>query len=57
MTNPTPHLRKTGSATQLIVDDKPFLVLGGERHNSSASSLAYLEHIWSLSGSGWWPCT
>ena len=57
MTNPTPHLRKTGSATQPIVDDKPFLVLGGERHNSSASSLAYLEPIWSLSGSGWWPCT
>ncbi len=46
MTNPLPHLRKTGSTTQLIVDDKPFLVLGGELHNSSASSLAYLDPIW-----------
>jgi hypothetical protein len=25
-----PHLQKQGTATQLIVDDKPFLVLGGE---------------------------
>jgi hypothetical protein len=28
------------------VDGKPFLVLGGELHNSSASSLAYMEPIW-----------
>jgi beta-galactosidase GanA len=41
-----PHLRKQGSATQLIVDDKPFLLLGGELHNSSASSLSYLETLW-----------
>jgi beta-galactosidase GanA len=41
-----PHLRKQGSATQLIVDDKPFLLLGGELHNSSASSLDYLEKLW-----------
>jgi hypothetical protein len=33
-----PHLRKQGSATQLIVDDQPFLLLGGELHNSSASN-------------------
>ena len=25
-----PHLRKQGAATQLVVDGKPFLVLGGE---------------------------
>jgi len=30
-----PHLRKQGTATQLIVDDKPFLVLAGELGNSS----------------------
>jgi beta-galactosidase GanA len=41
-----PHLRKQGSATQLIVDDQPFLILGGELHNSSASSLEYLESLW-----------
>jgi hypothetical protein len=35
-----PHLEKRGSATQLIVDGKPFLILGGELHNSSSSSLA-----------------
>ncbi|TFW21542.1 GH35 family beta-galactosidase [Duganella callida] len=41
-----PYLRKQGSATQLIVDDQPFLLLGGELHNSSASSLDYLESLW-----------
>lgn len=41
-----PHLRKQGTATQLIVDDKPFLILGGELHNSSASSLGYLDSLW-----------
>lgn len=42
----TPHLRRHGSATQLIVDGKPMLLLAGELHNSSASSLAYMEPIW-----------
>jgi beta-galactosidase GanA len=41
-----PHLRKQGSATQLIVDDQAFLLLGGELHNSSASSLDYLNTLW-----------
>ena len=41
-----PHLRKQGSATQLIVDGKPFLVLGGEFGNSTTSSLDYLEPHW-----------
>ena len=41
-----PQLRKQGSATQLIVDDKPFLLLGGELHNSSASNLEYLAQLW-----------
>ena len=46
-TNPdAPHLRKQGSATQLVVDGKPFLVLGGELHNSSSSSLEYMRPIW-----------
>jgi hypothetical protein len=45
-TKTIPHLRKQGSATQLIVDEKPFLVLGGELQNSSSSSLDYMQPIW-----------
>ena len=41
-----PHLQKQGTATQLIVDGKPFLCLAGELHNSSASSLDYMKPIW-----------
>jgi beta-galactosidase GanA len=41
-----PHLEKRGLSTQLIVDGKPFLILGGELHNSSSSSLAYMKPIW-----------
>ena len=44
--NAIPHLSKQGSATQLIVDGKPFLVLGGELGNSSSSSLEYMQPIW-----------
>jgi Domain of unknown function (DUF5597)/Beta-galactosidase len=41
-----PHLEKRGHATQLIVDGKPFLILGGELHNSSSSSTAYMKPVW-----------
>jgi hypothetical protein len=41
-----PHLETRAHATQLIVDGKAFLILGGELHNSSASSLAYMKPIW-----------
>ena len=41
-----PHLKRSGSATQLIVDDQPFLILGGELGNSSASDLDYLSPHW-----------
>lgn len=43
-----PHLAKRGAATQLIVDGKPFLILGGELHNSSTSSIAYMKPNWPL---------
>ncbi len=46
-TGRTPFLRKQGSATQLIVDNKPFLVLAGELGNSSSSDLEYMRPIWS----------
>lgn len=44
--NSAPHLEKRGADTQLIVDGKPFLVIGGELHNSSSSSLKYMKPIW-----------
>ena len=40
---PIPHLEKRGAATQLIVDGKPFLVLGGEADNTATSSLEYMN--------------
>jgi beta-galactosidase GanA len=43
-----PHLDVRGQATQLIVDGRPFLVLGGELHNSSSSSLEYMKPVWPL---------
>jgi hypothetical protein len=43
---PLPRLATNGAATQLYVDDKPFLMLAGELHNSSASSAAYMAPIW-----------
>ncbi len=41
-----PHLRKQGEATQIVVDGQPFVMLAGELHNSSSSSLDYLAPIW-----------
>jgi hypothetical protein len=41
-----PHLEKRGQATQLVVEGKPFLVLGGEVHNSSSSSPEYMKAVW-----------
>jgi hypothetical protein len=43
---PIPHLQRQGTATQLVVDGKPFLMLAGELRNSSGSSLEYLKPIW-----------
>jgi beta-galactosidase GanA len=51
--NSAPHLEKHGSTTQLIVEGKPFLILGGELHNSSSSSLGYMKPLWpQLAGMG-----
>jgi beta-galactosidase GanA len=38
-----PELKRLGVVTQLHVDDKPFLALGGELGNSTASDLGVLE--------------
>jgi len=45
-TSGVPHLQKKGTATQLIVDGKPFLMLGGELGNSSSSNTDYMNSIW-----------
>lgn len=47
-----PHLARRGTAAQLIVDGKPFLILGGELHNSSSSNLDYLAPILAKFSSG-----
>jgi hypothetical protein len=40
------HLEKHGNATQLIVDGKPYLVLGGELTNTASSSAEYMKPMW-----------
>ena len=37
--NQIPSLQKKGNKTQLIVDGNPFIILGGELGNSSATSM------------------
>ena len=44
--NALPRLERRGSVSQLIVDGKPFLALGGELLNNSASSLEYMTPMW-----------
>lgn len=41
-----PQLRQQGNITQLIVKNKPFIILGGELGNSSASTLQSMQPIW-----------
>lgn len=43
---PLPRLEPHGEAVHLIVDDAPFLVLGGELGNSTASDLDHLATHW-----------
>lgn len=41
-----PQIRQNGIVKQLYVDGKPFIMLAGELHNSSASSAEYMKPIW-----------
>jgi hypothetical protein len=41
-----PRVARNGDAVQLIVDGAPYPILGGELHNSSPSSPAYMAAIW-----------
>jgi beta-galactosidase GanA len=43
---PIPRLVHTGSKYQFLVDGRPFLMLGGQAHNSSASNAADLKPVW-----------
>ncbi|MDF9277640.1 DUF5597 domain-containing protein [Arthrobacter sp. EH-1B-1] len=45
-----PHLVRNGHAIQFVVEGKPFLALGGELHNSSASSPRYMGPVWERLG-------
>jgi len=38
-----PHLAQHGTAAQLIVENKPFLIIGGQVHNSSSGSPEYFD--------------
>ncbi|MCP9757173.1 mannonate dehydratase [Lacihabitans sp. CCS-44] len=42
-----PRLAKKGTTTQLIVDDKPFIILGGELGNSTATTAENMKTVWS----------
>ncbi|HEY4784684.1 MAG TPA: DUF5597 domain-containing protein [Bacteroidales bacterium] len=44
--NEIPHLKTQGTATQLIVNGKPLLMLAGELGNSSASNVEYMRPVW-----------
>ena len=41
-----PHLQMQGTATRLIVNSQPMLIIGGELGNSSASSADYMAPHW-----------
>ncbi|QCX37626.1 mannonate dehydratase [Aureibaculum algae] len=41
-----PHLKKQGVTTQLIVEGKPFLILGGELGNSTFTTVENMVPVW-----------
>lgn len=41
-----PQFQRNGQAVQLMVDGAPYLAVGGELHNSSPSSPAYMAPVW-----------
>lgn len=41
-----PHLGGDGATKQLVVNGKPFLMLGAELQNSSATSSEYMDTVW-----------
>jgi len=50
---PLPFLRTTAGGAQLVLDGRPALLVGGQLHNSSASSPGHLLPVWDrLAGMG-----
>lgn len=41
-----PHLEKQGTATRLVVEGKPFLLIAGELHNSTGGGFKSLRPVW-----------
>jgi hypothetical protein len=41
-----PHLEKHGTATRLVVQGKPILLIAGELHNSTCGGLEYMRPVW-----------
>lgn len=41
-----PRLERSADHARLIVDDEPFLCIGGELHNSSSSDRRYMAPLW-----------
>ena len=41
-----PHLEKQGTATRLVIEGKPFLMLSGELHNSTCGGFDYIRPKW-----------
>ena len=46
MSQEIPRLQKTAVSHQLLVNGKPFLILGAELQNSSMTSAAYMRTVW-----------
>jgi len=44
--NLAPHLEKHGADLQLYVDGAPYIILGGELHNSASSNLEFSKPLW-----------
>jgi len=40
-----PHLAAKGAATQLMVGEKPFLIIGGQVHNSASGDAGYFDRV------------
>ena len=43
-----PHIENRNGRPVLMVEDKPFILLAGEVHNSDPSSPRYMEKIWDI---------
>ncbi|TDU20264.1 DUF5597 domain-containing protein [Arthrobacter sp. JUb115] len=51
--NNIPRLERQQGHARLLVDDRPYLCLGGELHNSSSSDREYMRDVWDkVSNSG-----